>query len=98
LKIRLIAAAAALLTSFCTFAGARANVYGSVRGTVTDDTGHPIASAQVVLADIHRNTNGVVLVSTNTSSINPITTACNAFCPAQRALLFKKSSWEVACK
>jgi len=48
-KTRLIAAAAALLTSLCMFAGARADVYGSVRGTVTDDAGHPIASASVAL-------------------------------------------------
>ncbi len=49
MKIRLIAAAAALLASLCTLTNARADVYGGVRGTVTDDTGHPVASAKVTL-------------------------------------------------
>ena len=49
MNTRYFAAAAALFAFMCTLTSARADVYGSVRGTVTDDAGHPIASAKVSL-------------------------------------------------
>jgi hypothetical protein len=96
LEIRLSAAAAAPFTTSCAFSGTRGDLYGSVRGTVTDDTGHPIASARLpLLASIRRNTIDFVFVS-STSAIDSITMACDAFGRTQRARLSKKSFWEAA--
>jgi hypothetical protein len=55
-------------------------------------------SVRPAWAEIDRTIRGDVFVSSGTSAISPITTACGAFARTQRALSFRKSSWEVACR